>query len=353
MTQFLPPEIIAQIIIKLDVRDLIRYKSVSKSWLSLITSPDFVKGHLECSRRHDHDNIGNRRIVMSSFPGSELSHISETSGIYFDRNINHLLGSSNGLVCIFLTHNNFLVVNAETREVKKLKKPQFPFLGACMYGFGYDSSKDDYKVVVGIQKDKGRMCFYMLTLKSNTWEVIGDVDYTCISRVGVLYNGALHWVAYHGAPQNKQQVILSLDLSENEFKEISQPDDERYKLEVGSHWRMRLGIFDDCLCAFYHGMLPCSIWVMSEYNVKQSWQRLSEPNIHTEIVHQLKQLKRYIPNSRSLCHKIWLSQGTRYVGTPLYVPSLVSPHGCRKLKRKREATRSIKSGKVSKDTISG
>ncbi|GMN36496.1 hypothetical protein TIFTF001_006070 [Ficus carica] len=40
-----PPEIITDIICRLPVKDLLRYRCVSKSWRSMIDGPDFIKLH--------------------------------------------------------------------------------------------------------------------------------------------------------------------------------------------------------------------------------------------------------------------------------------------------------------------
>ncbi|CAH1440611.1 unnamed protein product [Lactuca virosa] len=103
-----------------------------------------------------------------------------------------------------------------------------------IYGFGYDSSKDDYKVVLGFRNGGIRPKF---TLKSNVWEVIGEVNYTFVSRVGFLYSGALHWVVCHGSAY-QMPLILSFDLSEDKFEQIPQP----------CKWADHLGTISGCLC---------------------------------------------------------------------------------------------------------
>ncbi|GMN36503.1 hypothetical protein TIFTF001_006097 [Ficus carica] len=45
----LPWDIIVNILCRLSVKDLLRYRSVSKPWRSLIDGPDFIKMHLNNS----------------------------------------------------------------------------------------------------------------------------------------------------------------------------------------------------------------------------------------------------------------------------------------------------------------
>ncbi|XP_071708382.1 F-box/kelch-repeat protein At3g06240-like [Rutidosis leptorrhynchoides] len=153
-----------------------------------------------------------------------------------------MIGSSNGLVCIYQQLDcQLLVANPSTREVKKL----YAFLlDICEYwGFGYDSSTNNYKVIVGFQKDK-TTCFYALSLKTNIWELIRvfrDVDDEPISVRGVLLDGSVNWFMINKS--NSKKFILSFDLPRQEFIEISVPDE-------CDQDDMRLGVIKQCLCVY-------------------------------------------------------------------------------------------------------
>ncbi|KAJ9558891.1 hypothetical protein OSB04_013505 [Centaurea solstitialis] len=318
--------------------------SVSKSWHSLISNPNFVKAHLKHSHLRDRndDGIGNRRIVMSILHCCYKHRLYEGDDTFYDARECHLLGSSNGLVCVSPRRSEVLLVNPETREVSKLKNPQIAEAAYVTGGFGYDTSTDDYKVVLGFL-NSGFTCFKVFSLKSNAWKIIGDVCYPInINRVGILCNGALHWVAEYV----DRKKIICFDLSEDRIKEIPQPDHVLYKVDMVGYSSMRLGTLDDRLCVFRRKMVPFKIWVMNEYNVKRSWELVDpESKIECEGVHRLKDLKHYIPNKRSFCHETWIVRSPEFLGSFVYVPSLVSPHVCRKPKRKRQETGSTKSVK--------
>ncbi|MFS7916371.1 putative F-box domain-containing protein [Helianthus anomalus] len=93
-----------------------------------------------------------------------------------------LVGSCNGLVCIFsyLTWTN-LVGNPLTREVRRLNLPSFLLDRSLCWGFGHDLSEDDYTVVVADKKGENQTCFYLLSLKSNVWRVIGEMKYRLLT----------------------------------------------------------------------------------------------------------------------------------------------------------------------------
>lgn len=238
-----------------------------KSLQSFISRPRFVKAHLHHAYKSDHDNqqLGHRRICLEVI-------LNEDS--WFQLDCIHIVGSCNGLVCVSPTFVELVVTNPSTREHRKLPTPPFrPHMHkiawirqVVCWGFGYDSSTNDYKVIAGFMKnlDSKRTHFYVLTLKSSsTWKVIGEVKYGIYaSRTGILCSGALHWFMTR---KKRKKVIISLDLSTEEFKEIPLPDvDILYEYNCFH----RLGVLEECLC-IYSNASPSSTnkWVM-----KNKWE---------------------------------------------------------------------------------
>ncbi|XP_076948031.1 F-box protein At3g07870-like [Bidens hawaiensis] len=299
MADVVHDDVVEQILIELDVKELIRCKSVCKSWYSLITSSGFINRHLNLSYNKDryNNNLGHRRVSMfkHSIFGSP-----------------DLVGSSNGLVCIFSSGYNLIVGNPLTREVRQLTYPT----GEPLYcGFGYDSFTEDYKVIVGVWKGENQTCFRILSLKSNVWRDVGEENYNCfINEVGVLYNGALHWIV---GDQNKRMLIISYDLCKEEFKEMPQPVyDARYKC---SH----LGIVKECLCIV--GYSRCT-WLMKMYHVKESWELEEIPydDMKYDVVYTLRYWFPFLDDAdpyRISEHRCW-----GYTVDPKFLQSLVSPH---------------------------
>nr|GFC69714.1 hypothetical protein [Tanacetum cinerariifolium] len=240
----LVPDILESILVRLDVKDLIRYKNVSKLWRSFISSNRFVKAHLKHSGNNDrnNNNFGVRRIVKSEF---------DSYNWYYSIKKYNIVGSSNGLVCISSSHARVLVGNPSTREFKILPKPRktdiedipgsydsYPFLG-----FGYDSFSDDYKVVLGKPES-----VQVLSLKTNYWRSLGKLEYLYYhfpTFVGILCNGAIHWLMQEPKDIDTLKcVIVSFDLSTEKIKEIPLPEyDERFEVTLLSN----LGIIDECL----------------------------------------------------------------------------------------------------------
>ncbi|XP_076893367.1 F-box protein CPR1-like [Bidens hawaiensis] len=314
-------DVVEQILVRMDVEDVIRCMSVCKSWLSLISTPRFVKAHLNHNIKSDRDNqqLGHRRICHSN----DMFDISD--------DIILIVGSCNGLVCISPRDVEIVVTNPLTREQKKLPTPPYqPHM--CVlemisqevcYGFGYDPCADDYKVIAGFRKrrdDRKWTTFYAFTLKSNTWKVIKDVRYRNIlqCKSGVLCGGALHRFMKDA---NKKKVIISFDLSTEEFKEIPQPD--AHELECDINY-FELGVLEDCLCIClrWFSMYPMKKWVMKN----NKWELYTD---HCQTKYDVVHFMPLKLDSQKMCSLdgcIRVPSGRAYIDESIYVKSLVSPH---------------------------
>ncbi|GKC99180.1 putative F-box domain-containing protein [Tanacetum coccineum] len=243
-----------EILVRLQVND------VCKSWYSLISSGGFVKSQLNYNLE--------KKVHNNEIRDTRITALCASASYYFK---DCLVGSSNGLVCISRYIFEFLVVNPSTREVKVLRNPRQEYndRSARVSGFGYDSSIDDYKVVIGFKnKYTKKLSFKVLTLKSNIWRSVAvESDYHSLCGNGIIWNGAIHWYSYD---HNGEQVLVSFDLSKEVFKEIPQP-------ELGPYWE--LGTMKDCLCIFSSPYInrenneDIEIWAMRSYNVQESWER--------------------------------------------------------------------------------
>ncbi|KAI3822983.1 hypothetical protein L1987_10586 [Smallanthus sonchifolius] len=250
-----------EILKRLEVRDLIRCKSVCKYWSSLISDPLFIKSHLNHGYLSDRNNneVGHRRIAI--YPDYLMYHQHKIGDQFNDR---YLVGSCNGLVCISPRFNEVVIVNPLTSEAKKVPNPQIPKTKSLCWGFGYDSIKDDYKIVLGFRKGENHTCFQMFSLRSKVWKVLGEVDYAIISTVGILCKGMLHWETYDISSKQKD-VVLSFHLMDEKFWEIPQPD-VKYHLYFGQvRALMCLGILEDCLCISLPSSVPHKVWIMKDY----------------------------------------------------------------------------------------
>lgn len=336
-------DVVGDILARSNVKDLLRWKSVCKSWYSLISSIYFVKSHLlkhksHCNTRINNNDVGNIRIAMPTY----WKITNDDSNIY-QSNVWQVAGSSNGLVCVSLSLQNsrdnypiILIINPRTREVRELPLPPMPpraELYEISLSFGYDSSTDDYKLLMGINKiDVDRSLVHVFSLKSMTWKLIGHINYLLTYSIScVLLNGAFHWIASDLGIE--KMVILSFDLSREEFKSIPAPvpDDSTTFVVVGS----TLGIFQDNLCMSCVDVdgICYGLWLMRDYNVKHSWELLPI-DYEVKTPDKVYYMKMYACTSLTekrmgfFCDdKACFSTSLiRTISAPLYIQSLVSPY---------------------------
>ncbi|KAJ6866446.1 hypothetical protein NC652_037864 [Populus alba x Populus x berolinensis] len=286
----LPSEIISEILSRLPVRCLVRFKCVSKPWRSLISHPEFAENHLK--RTKEDTNANHYKIFLST----DLDPLSIDPEAYFDADDNllttqlkflvsypaysyiEILGSCNGLVC-GLFHDNPLIHiwNPSTRESRELAIPGSSE-DVAFYGFGYDVKLDDYKIVKGSTNStdisNSETKVEVFTLKSNKWRTIQDLRCgVLLEGPGTLANGALHWLVRQVNGGGEKRVMVSFDLSEEKFLEMAPL---RGLTEDDRSWDLELKVLGDWLCLYSHYGLICEAWIMKEYSSEASWTNISD-----------------------------------------------------------------------------
>ncbi|XP_059288568.1 F-box/kelch-repeat protein At3g23880-like [Lycium ferocissimum] len=179
-------DFLTEILSRLPVKSLLRFKSVSKSWFSLICSPEFIKSHLSLSAKNNNTDYTNYRVMLRiAQPEFNLKDCSlksllhdesviEESNLDYpmkDSSISFLIeGSVNGLICLVSGAEELVLWNPSIKTYKKL-----PVLISKMrdsyrstYGFGYDEIHDDYKVVCIISRLHDFKEVNMYSLKNNS-----------------------------------------------------------------------------------------------------------------------------------------------------------------------------------------
>ncbi|XP_059645933.1 F-box protein CPR1-like [Cornus florida] len=245
----LPPDVIADIVSRLVVKLLLRFRCVSKWWCALIDSPAFIKSHLNRSIE-----TNNHRSLFLKDSGATI----DLESLEFDNPINwddyfgaEMIGCCNGLLGFLSIDDHIVLLNPSTRKRQKLpftpvevpREPRCPcpddgrvercFCPNTAYDFGCDSVNDDYKVVRITQlydkddNDSFDSIVTIYSLKSNSWRRIQDFPYYFLHNRpdAALASGAFHWV-----------------VSRRPYS-----DTVRVRAEV---------------------------WVMKEYGVKESWTKL-------------------------------------------------------------------------------
>ncbi|XP_047258977.1 F-box/kelch-repeat protein At3g23880-like, partial [Capsicum annuum] len=256
--------------LEIQVLSLLQFRCVSKSWLALISSPEFIQTHLSSYTEH--------RVMWNSIQGvnikdcnldslfndsvmevSDLGHRMISDGLYNELpSCITILSSVNGLICLVDSKYNFFLWNPSNRKYKKLPCPRATlwFDKALMYGFGYDKFHDDYKLL-------GTFC-----RKGKVRSSVDDCQLRkCKSREEVYISGECLISDY------KEWNIISFDLANEKWGEVEHPC---YK---EGYIHLYLGVLGSDLSIFCDNATShVDFWVMKEYGVKQSWTKMLTVN---------------------------------------------------------------------------
>ncbi|CAN6721775.1 unnamed protein product [Malus baccata var. baccata] len=268
MSDYFPPELLFEILVLLPPKDLIRCMCVSKAWNAYIRDGRFTKRHLQRSI-----NTNSTRTILFSLWGTiypkDFFFMALSDDDSFSTAVEiwqplverrgwgeiSILGSCNGVVCIKSTENTEIALwNPSIQKFKRI--PFTPSVSSPRYGFGYDSTNYDYKLVEiekistpysvdvskwsweNISNGSWPYCVtltyevHVYSLKFNLWKKIQSMPSKGLELVSKIQfsKGALNWVMAN----NNMSIILTLDLATEKYGDISHLCN-RYKPLVESH----------------------------------------------------------------------------------------------------------------------
>ncbi|XP_059315925.1 F-box/kelch-repeat protein At3g23880-like isoform X1 [Lycium ferocissimum] len=283
----LPNEIIKEILLKLPPNSLLKCMCVSKSWLQLISSPHFVKTHLKltandkgCSHHRVLFRGLERNFKFCCLPPlfykeQSFELLDMDSPVENPTFSAYIVGSTNGLICLFKRKRETFLWNPTIRKSKELPKLQVDLtLGCsyyCKYGFGYDELHDDYKVVY-IDYYGNSSYINIYSLRTDSWRTVNELqDIFLVNSSGKFVNGKLYWVSSTGIGINNVCNIISFDLADETWGKLELPSCG----EVDSHFI--LGVVGSDLSLIYTcrlGTTTSDVWIMKDCGVNVSWTKL-------------------------------------------------------------------------------
>ncbi|XP_059284952.1 F-box/kelch-repeat protein At3g23880-like [Lycium ferocissimum] len=278
-----------QLLIELPVKSLLRFRSVSKSWLALICSPKFIKSHMSLSAKNNMDYTNHRVMLWIPQPEFNIKDCSLKSLLYDESIIEEsdldypmkrssiyvfIEGSINGLICLVNGEKENFLWNPSIRKYKKL--PDFEINSrkseGFVYGLGYDEIYDDYKVVRMFtmidRHDTQEVDIY--SLKNDSWRRIDcPQNGARLISSGKFVNGKLHWATTAGLGFESGWNITSFDLADEKWRNVDRPC---YGEQDGT---LMLGVFESNLSAICSNPTNhVDVWYMKEYGEKQSWIKM-------------------------------------------------------------------------------
>ncbi|KAL5539050.1 hypothetical protein UlMin_046055 [Ulmus minor] len=252
-------ELLVQILVKLPLKSLIKFTSVSKHWFSLISGPDFSHRRNPCSvsgiflesltycfpREYDFVDL-NQTSDPSNPPFRSLSFINSLSNIRIHHSCNGLLLCSAN---INREREDYYVYNPTTNKYTTL--PPLPLRSWFVWGrsLAFEPRKSPHYKVILVLSGETIDDHYQIEIyssKTRTWRPSGNSFFcrdTAFAK-GVFWNGAVHWIC-------KFEPYLYFNVDEERLSEMPLPpvpddnDDLRFFLESGSHLHLIHHFFEE------------------------------------------------------------------------------------------------------------
>ncbi|CAI9089434.1 OLC1v1024006C1 [Oldenlandia corymbosa var. corymbosa] len=302
MSDYFPEEVVIEILSRLPTKSLVRFLLVSKSWQSLISSPNFIAAHLNHVRQSKIPNSSSLSLVRlyNIFCNKENYALYSEAGVdggsgrnsklcfpvKLEYGILRMVGTCDGLLYLSDNHHreNNYIWNPSIRRYVKLPPPTNPPSNfTSVTGFGSDC-RGDYKVVrvVYCEGDGGDLTLppevEVYSLSTGFWRRLLNVEIDAfISFAGTTHaplNGAWHWISYsphRAADGGCLCLILRFDIANELFSEIMLPDE----LSLVNCLNLVVNVYMGQLCVTANHVRGYEyIWVMKQYGVKESWTRL-------------------------------------------------------------------------------
>ncbi|GAB2298393.1 hypothetical protein Dimus_032458 [Dionaea muscipula] len=311
---FIHEEVLVEILTRLPVRSLLRFKCVCKTWFSLIRSEYFVGKHLFVRsmmfKDYNFENLlvdchhirnGENGFQFSAVDGDTLSVVRNKFKIVSSSpdSKNHPLpkclfvGSCNGIVCLLvklfvglMPQQSLLLWNPATGEVKNLQHEKV----IDVLGFGFDPKNNDYKVVVLSDSSTPGLTEHIFVYSSrlDSWKSLDRPHWPNFDHfTSTTSSGGrmLNWLGSHS--DTYHDIVILFDLSEEAFLTTPMPPGIEMKCKCG--WNLQqcnliqntsdepstvLCSPNQRECACFDNEKIIHIWTLNEYGESGSWTKL-------------------------------------------------------------------------------
>ncbi|KAH1032918.1 hypothetical protein J1N35_045092 [Gossypium stocksii] len=267
-------DLLAQILLRLPAKSLIKFKCVSKQWLSLISNPQFCLSHT----RHQGDEgflhptallLKVQYIVSPEFDVVPLKHFSQVPFFhYISTSGLDILQSCNGLfVCEALDDDlnvsGYFICNPTTKQFKKLSFLQNPIKDCEFYvSLAFDPLQSPHYKIIVVREVLENSFIFVLDIyasESDSWKVATTIFETkeeaCMAFENAVFcNGKLHWNSY-----GNQSFYLDVEKERLQMMPMPTTLRENHRLEIYRY-------FDECggrlhLAVTYHAFIDLDLHV--------------------------------------------------------------------------------------------
>lgn len=285
-------DMLIEILSRLSVRSLLRFRCVCKSWYDLFESPNFISKHLKNEdnmrlfvRYIDSEGDGSDeypKICFSLFLDETLADLSSQDLVPQMPILGVVRGPFDGIFCSLVNSYRIAIWNLATRECKALPKrasilPDKIQVSNSYVGFGLDPISNCYKLVWILTLWDEKRCILfefthiaVYTFSTNSWRDFQSSEMSqynlCDELDSTYHDGACYWLAMRYG----HEVVLSFYMDNEAFQELHVP------CILENTAPKFLGVCNDSLCLLlFDADNSCfDIWIMKErYWTKQMTTR--------------------------------------------------------------------------------
>uniref|UniRef100_A0A0A8YXK2 F-box domain-containing protein n=1 Tax=Arundo donax TaxID=35708 RepID=A0A0A8YXK2_ARUDO len=295
-------ELVLEILLRLPVKTLARFKSVCKAWHAIIANPCFIRMHLQqSSSKHEQEpsflitpHTLNKVIEDEAWPstfsnkvplylwqeGQDSACLMHKTDFHGEFGSVYPMSHCDGLV-MFPTDTKVYVFNPATSDVLKLPDAQKDVEGFQSVGLGLDPRTNTYKVVRFFYR---KICFSTGTYDAGMevctiggddsyWrETINHPPYPLQPHTPKYFKGSLYWHIFKQLLRSSPQGFLRFHFEDESFNFIPHPS---LASEGGQFDFIELG---GELCLAQYVATQIVMW-MSPSGDNGQWERLYVINL--------------------------------------------------------------------------
>ncbi|XP_075099011.1 putative F-box protein At4g17780 [Nicotiana tabacum] len=252
-----PEDLAMEILLRLPVESLLQFKCVGKNWYETITSPSFIKEHMNWSRKNRppkimiYDYVGCPSNDDSPLNPNPITLVSVSDAAAVHKNPDYIQEFRESL------HSPNFGLAPSFREHRR------------QFGFVLDLMTNDYKVVSfwtfyeNIRNCKVYQPYAAVySCSKDSWRILQPEHQDiflfkyCIKTLGTAYLNGAYYRLLKGEICNCS--ILSFDFENEVFTEIEGPDAPR----PFNHWMLKLILVDDSIA-----LLNVVVYDRFEYDI--------------------------------------------------------------------------------------
>lgn len=303
LSERVPYDVVIDILSRLPVKSLIRFRCVSKSWYSTITDPIFITKHFNHNKAKSLSSNSNHNgfllyickkqmctAVCNGDPKLTLTTTTEVSRFQIPFTVySYKISFCNGMFLIYEYRRDRTIYlwNPSIQKFKIFADAPTDFTS----GLAYHSKNNDFKILkiafhpTLVYNKRPLFEAKVYTLSTDLWR---RVEFSVESVPNFRYiheiqhepflfcNGALHFMTYPRVKNNTNNFILSFDINDEIFREIRLPEN------IGGIQDFQLAVFKGSLALIASGIArfedfratyTCVVWVMRRYGVVESWTK--------------------------------------------------------------------------------